>query len=368
VDILSTGKVLEINAYPGGKGLYDVYGISVGNIILDKLEAEVLQLPIPPTHISAPMVETHTSPVSIIDKLYEGFEPTIAVMDVFCDESYTLQIHDLIDFTMRSNQYILSVPHSGILVPSDVTDAFDLSQKCLKEIDLLSDILYEGLEGMQLVSRLAPFVVDMNRSRDGEKDKTLPTHLTNSAVDYYTIENELLLKRDFTQAEKDNALQYYDLYHGILEQLIEFMLKERGYALIIDAHSMSSVGWGRVFDEGKERSNFVVGTLDDQSADSEIIHDFVEALKSASEAHNLGLSTAKNKPYSGGFITRTHNDPDRNVHVIQLEVTMDTYMYEPVEEDAIKRYALKQPRIKIAQDIIGHAIDAACVAAERIHR
>ncbi|MFW6099514.1 MAG: N-formylglutamate amidohydrolase, partial [Thermodesulfobacteriota bacterium] len=117
-----------------------------------------------------------------------------------------------------------------------------------------------------------------------------------------------------------------------------------------------------------ERSNFVVGTLEDQSADAEIIHAFVEALSSAAKTHALGLSTAKDEPYAGGFITRKHNDPDNHVHVIQLEVTMDTYMYEPIEESKVKRYALKQPRVKIVQDIIGHAIGAACATADRIYR
>ncbi len=368
VDMFTTGKVIEINAYPGGQGLYDIYGISVGNVVLDKLESEVLGLPAPPEDISAPLVETTFTPWSNIYKLYEDFQTTIEVFDVFCQESYTLYIHDLIDFTPRSNSYILSVPHSGILIPGDYTDKFDLGPNCLKEIDLLSDILYEGLEGLQVVSRLAPFFVDMNRSREGVEKKGVPSHLTNSAIEYYSIENEPLLNEPYDPKQKKDVLQYYDLYHDILEYLIQQMIKERGYALIIDAHSMSSVGWGRVYDEGRKRSNFVVGTLEDQSADAEIIHNFVEALKSAAEVHELGLSVSKNKPYAGGFITRRHHDPENNVHVIQLEVTMDTYMYEPVEEDRSKRYALKQPRIKIVQDIVSHAITAASTAAERIHR
>ncbi len=368
VDMLTTGKVLEINAFPGGQGLYDSYGISVGKIVLGKLESELLGLPAPPEDISAPLVETSVTPWSNIYKLYEDFESTIDVFDVFSRESYTLHIHDLIDFTPRTNNYILSVPHSGILIPEAYRPKFDLGPNCLKEIDLLSDILYEGLDGLQVVCRLAPFFVDMNRSRDGDKDDDLPSHLTNPATEYYTIENKTLLNEPYNPQQEKDVLQYYDLYHDILEYLTDQMIKEKGYALIIDAHTMSSVGWGRVYDEGKERSNFVVGTLDDQSADSEIIHDFVEALKSAAKVHKLGLSVSKNKPYGGGFITRKHHDPENYIHVIQLEVTMDTYMYEPVEEEAIKRYALKQPRLKMVQDIVSHAISAACTAAERIHR
>lgn len=368
IDMLDTGKVIEINTFPGGQGLYDIYGISVGAIVVDKLESEILGPPAPPEDITAPLVEQHVTPWGHIYNVYEGFEPGIDVFDVFCKESYRLQIQDLICFTPRSNAYILSVPHSGILVPTRFVDHFDLSHKCLKEIDLLSNILYEGLDGMQVVSLLAPFFVDMNRAKNGSEKKDLPGHLTNSALEYYTIENQLLLKYPYTQEEQENILRYYVLYHKILELLTQQMIRERGYALIIDAHSMSSVGWGRVYDEGQERKSFVVGTLDDQSADSEIIYAFVEALKTASDAHDLGLTIAKNKPYSGGFITREYNDPDNRIHVIQLEVTMDTYMYEPVEENEVKRYALKQPRVKIVQDIIGHAIRSGCTTADRIYR
>jgi len=46
VDMLDSGKVLEVNAFPGGKGLWKNYGISVGGIILDALEAELEGTPV----------------------------------------------------------------------------------------------------------------------------------------------------------------------------------------------------------------------------------------------------------------------------------------------------------------------------------
>jgi len=366
VDMLDTGKILEINAFPGGKGLYEIYGVSVGAIIMDKIESEILKVPSPPSDVSISLVEQPITPWSSVHALYRDFEPEISVLDVFCEESYALPIQDLIDFTPRSNDYILSVPHSGILVPEEFTGKFDLDPACFKEVDMLSDILYEGLNGLQLVSRLAPFFVDMNRTRDGIEDNDLPAHLKNSAVEYYTIDNKLFLKEAYTAWEREKVMRYYELYHNILTYLTRNMVKERGYALIIDGHSMSSVGWGRVKDKGRQRSNFVVGTLDERSADSQIIYAFCDALQNAAMKHNLGLSIARDKPYSGGFITRHHNDPDNHVHVIQLEVTMDTYMHEAVEKDKIKRYALKQPRIKIVQDIISHAIEAASRAAKHL--
>jgi len=41
VDMLLSGKVLEINAFPGGKGLLKAHGLVLGTIVMDKLEREL---------------------------------------------------------------------------------------------------------------------------------------------------------------------------------------------------------------------------------------------------------------------------------------------------------------------------------------
>lgn len=46
VDMLESGKVLEVNAFPGGQGLWRNYGIAIGEIILDALEAELEGTPV----------------------------------------------------------------------------------------------------------------------------------------------------------------------------------------------------------------------------------------------------------------------------------------------------------------------------------
>lgn len=37
VDMLQSGKVTEVNAFPGGRGLLELYGISIGNMVMDRL-------------------------------------------------------------------------------------------------------------------------------------------------------------------------------------------------------------------------------------------------------------------------------------------------------------------------------------------
>lgn len=122
---------------------------------------------------------------------------------------------------------------------------------------------------------------------------------------------------------------------------------------------MTSVGLGRAHDEGEERDNVVVGTLGGTSADETLIDTLVDSLRTGFAPYELGISVAENVPYSGGFIIRKHHDPSAGVHAIQMEVTMDTYMYEA---DAVpnQRYALKQLRLDIIRSVLREAIETTC--------
>ena len=367
VDMLQSGKILEVNAFPGGQGLLELYGISLSNMVLDRLESELLGKPKTP---SAMVKSTTKQPAYQWDDIYDhykGHAEEVEVVDVFSEEKYVLSTEDLIEFRPQNPDFILSIPHSGVLIPAKYQEHFKLDAKNLLEIDLFSDILFEALGGLQVISRLAPFFVDMNRRRNGSESKKLPGHLANSPTEYYTIKDELILQKGYTSYQEESILEYYDLYHDILALLIEKQKKERGYALLIDAHSMTSVGLGRVHDKGEERDNIVVGTLDDTSAHPEIIQAFINTLKQGIKTLDLELTLAKNEPYSGGFITRMHSKPENDVHVIQIEVTMDTYMYEAIDTDKEKRYALKQSRLRIAQEFLRKATLAASDTARRIY-
>ncbi|MFO7907059.1 MAG: N-formylglutamate amidohydrolase, partial [Pirellulaceae bacterium] len=362
IDLLPSGKAIEINAFPGGNGMLKTHDIELGNIVFAKLEYEArqrLEGPfLPPSPVEADEAPSLAGARAEICPVYESFSEPFKVYDVLSSERHEVAMEDLIEFIPKSDDYILSVPHAGLFLLDRYVDRFVLDETALVEIDLFSDILFEGLDGMQIISRLAPFFVDMNRRKQGSDDTSLPGHLTNPPYEYYTIDNTLLLRRDYTDDEKRDVLTFYDLYHDITENIIDRMKRERGYALVIDGHSMTSKGLGRVYDKGKQRDNFVVGTLRGSSADEQIINAFVGALKDESKPYGLGLSIAQDRPYAGGFITRRHSDPDEDVHVIQIEVTMETYMYEASESNPTLRYAIKPHRVRLVQKILERAIAA----------
>jgi len=373
VDLLESGRILEINAFPGGEGLLRNYEIVLGEIVMDRLEEELLGTGV---EEAAPAALTWAAdkparfPTGTrwpeVEELYPAHEGEREVYDVLSGDRYSVDIHELIAFEARSPEYILSIPHAGGFVPEAFRDRFRLDEAALVEIDLYSDLCYEMADGMHVRSELAPFFVDMNRTREGSEEGALPRHLTNPAHEYYSVEDRLMLREPYTPHEEEEVLGYYDLYHGLLERLIDRMRRERGYALLFDCHSMTSTGLGRVEDKGEERADFVAGTLDGTSAHGAIIDSFMDTLRSEADGHGLGLTIASDVPYSGGFITRSHHDPEGHVHVIQLEVAMDAYMYEAVAA-APKRYALKRPRLRIVRRTVQAAFRAAAEAAERIY-
>ena len=186
---------------------------------------------------------------------------------------------------------------------------------------------------MHVRSDLAPFFVDMNRTREGADEGELPRHLTNPAHEYYSVQDTLMLRASPTAPqEEEEVLGYYDLYHGLLD------LPDRPHApgarlraaLRLPLDDLDRARPGR-----RTRARIAPTSSPGPwtaPPPTRIDHRLVHGPRCASEAsgHGLGLTIASDVPYSGGFITRSHHDPEGHVHVIQLEVAMDAYMYDAV--------------------------------------
>ena len=318
-----------------------------------------------------------------LDRLYARTAPEaeVEVLDVHTGEVHRLAPRRLIevlrpeggfgqseDGEPRPSPVIVSVPHAGVLIPTRFAARFPRDERHLVEIDLFSHLLYEQVTGTRLVCRLAPTFVDMNRSRVAAEEAHVPGHLRNPPHEYYTVEDEPILSRPYTPDEEEDVLRWYDLYHGLLDALLRGARRRHGWALLIDGHSMTSVGLGRVHDEGEGRDSFVVGTLHGTSADDAIIDAFVGTLRDAAGSVGLALSVAENDPYSGGFITRSHYDPQAEVHALQVEVTMDSYMYEADDPEPARRYMIKQHRLDVVRRVLARAVAAAADAGQARHR
>src|ERR1700692_4148866 len=111
----------------------------------------------------------------------------------------------------------------------------------------------------------------------------------------------------------------YKPYHRALRRLINKAHQAFGAVVVVDCHSMPSVGVSR--DEPR-RPDVVIGDRYGTSCAS-LLPDMVEETM-----RGLGYSVGRNKPYAGGFITEHYGNPASGLHAIQLELNRAIYMDE----------------------------------------
>jgi N-formylglutamate amidohydrolase len=111
----------------------------------------------------------------------------------------------------------------------------------------------------------------------------------------------------------------YKPYHRALRRLINRVHQTFGTVVVVDCHSMPSIGVSR--DEPR-RPDIVIGDRYGTSC-APLLPNRVEQTMS-----RLGYSVGRNKPYAGGFITEHYGSPASGLHAIQLELNRAIYMDE----------------------------------------
>ena len=111
----------------------------------------------------------------------------------------------------------------------------------------------------------------------------------------------------------------YKPYHRALRRLINKVHQMFGAVVVVDCHSMPSVGVSR--DEPR-RPDVVIGDRYGTSC-TPLLADRVEETM-----NGLGYSVGRNKPYAGGFITEHYGNPASGLHTVQLELNRAIYMDE----------------------------------------
>ncbi|WP_291868375.1 N-formylglutamate amidohydrolase [Bradyrhizobium sp.] len=111
----------------------------------------------------------------------------------------------------------------------------------------------------------------------------------------------------------------YKPYHRALRRLLNKAHQAFGTVILVDCHSMPSVGVSR--DEPR-RPDMVIGDRYGTSC-AALLPDRVEDTMTG-----LGYSVGRNKPYAGGFITEHYGNPASGLHTIQIELNRAIYMDE----------------------------------------
>ncbi len=141
-------------------------------------------------------------------------------------------------------------------------------------------------------------------------------------------------KLTFAEAE-ERIERCWRPYHDALAGLIDTTRKRFGSVILIDCHSMPSVGGPMDRDPGHKRPDFVLGNHHGATCAPKIIGTVESVL--AGTGHHVAL----NNPYAGAYTTQHYGRPEAGVHTLQIEVNRALYMDEHriQRADGLKRIA-----------------------------
>ncbi len=242
--------------------------------------------------------------------------------------------------TEQKTPLVFASPHSGSDYPADFLKASRLDATAVRRSeDAFVDELYETApeRGAPLIAAAFPRAyVDPNREPyeldpemfasplPGFVNQTSPriaaglgtiAKVVTNGEDIY--HRKLTLQEGLTRIER-----LYRPYHGALRRLIDQTRARFGHCLLIDCHSMPSIGGPMDRDPGSDRVDFVLGDCHGQSAAPQVM-DWVENF-----LIGKGYVVKRNAPYAGGFTTRHYGTPEDGVHALQIEVNRALYMDE----------------------------------------
>ncbi|HEV7275671.1 MAG TPA: N-formylglutamate amidohydrolase [Devosiaceae bacterium] len=143
----------------------------------------------------------------------------------------------------------------------------------------------------------------------------------------------------------------YQPYHATLQQLLTESMARFGVAVLVDCHSMP-----RLSRSGDRVAPDIV--LGDRygTTCARVLMDLAETVFSGA-----GLRVARNRPYAGGFCTRTYGRPQHGVHALQVEISRHLYMNEVTLEKTAGFEAVRQLVERLVMALIG--LDARLLVA-----
>lgn len=232
---------------------------------------------------------------------------------------------------------IFSSPHSGRLYPRLFLNASRLSARQLRSSeDAYIDELFGHVpqQGAWFLKSLVPRAyLDLNRHPYELDPKLIRDKLPDYAIaDSTKVKNGLgvvarivaegreIYKRPLPLSDVLRRINHlYFPYHETLRRLIETLRQTAPEVVLIDCHSMPS---GNLPGFRAIPPDFVLGNRFDKSCQYELTH-FVRARLQA-----MGYNVSVNKPYAGGYVTREYGQPQKGVHVLQIEISRRLYLDE----------------------------------------
>ena len=242
--------------------------------------------------------------------------------------------------TLQTTPLIFASPHSGRDYPPDFVANSQLDPVSLRRSeDAFVDNLFAAApsKGAPLIRATFPRAfIDANRE-PFELDQNM---FSDRLPDYVNIKSgrvaaglgtiprivsggQEIYSEKLTFSEAAARIEaYYKPYHTALTELIDKVRKQFDYCVLVDCHSMPSIGSQLDPDAGHGRADFVIGDCFGTTC-APYISDAIE-----NTIAGFGYIVARNKPFAGGFTTRSYGKPQDGIHAVQIEINRALYMNE----------------------------------------
>ena len=246
----------------------------------------------------------------------------------------------------QSAPVVFSSPHSGKDYPPDFVASSPLDLPALRRSeDSFVDELFAAApgHGMPLLRALFPRAyIDANREPfeldpamfEDELPSYANTRSSRVAAGLGTIARVVSTGREiyggklkFAEAVARINDQYRP-YHRALRELLDATRRSFSCYVLVDCHSMPSVGGPQDPDAGQRRPDIVLGDSFGNSCGGIVIDAAEKSLVSA------GFKVSRNDPFAGGFTIRHYGRPAQGLHALQIEINRALYM----DEVAIKAH------------------------------
>lgn len=245
---------------------------------------------------------------------------------------------------------VVDVPHAGEWIPDEVLGEMTVGDRVLRrDLDLYVDRLWHRSpeHGATLIaSNVSRYVVDLNRAADDVSPQTVQGGTRKEIPGYYhdrgvvwrttTDGTPVMAKAMTKEAFARRIAAFHTPYHQAIADEIARVKAQFGYCILVDGHSMPSMGRRGHADPGTRRADIVPGNVGGASCARDLTETIVRHFR------EKGYGVKPNTPYQGGWITRSFGDPANDVHAIQIEVNRDLYMDEnsfEIREKGMERLA-----------------------------
>jgi N-formylglutamate deformylase len=249
-----------------------------------------------------------------------------------------------------SSALLLSIPHSGTLIPDWLEPRLTPQGLRLPDTDWHVPPLYrrclEELDASYLIATHSRYVVDLNRPPDGSP--LYPGRTETAICPTESFDGQAIYAAGAAPTPVDIAQRigrYWRPYHVALGELRDRLLAAHGHCLIWDAHSIRS-RLPRLFDGELPELN--LGSFGGKSAAAERIARVARALGAQRR-----FSWVVDGRFRGGYITRHYGAPDTGVHALQLEIAQRAYLNEAGDEAPAFDAGLAQPLSSLLRQILG---------------